>query len=84
MGQYNGEKFQHHMKTRWMGRGCPMCGHSEWIVANTTFQLSVLDDGTLEPRQARGVMAFIPVTCGHCGTIMLVSALQSGAIEPGI
>ena len=70
---FDSNKAIAHLKQKWQGRMCPLCGAGNWTVVDKMFQLMEYTDGGLT--LGAPVLPVIPVVCGNCGNTILVNAL---------
>lgn len=80
MAKIEPEKVIEHLKAKWGGKPCPMCGSGPWNVQNSTFQLSEFSEGNLVI--GGPVIPVVPVICGNCGYVTLVNAIVAGVQKP--
>ncbi len=76
---YNTERFIQHLKDRWSGRGCPLCGTSDWQVQDSVFELRQFSGGGLQ--LGGSIIPLVPVICANCGNTVLVNALKAGVLD---
>jgi hypothetical protein len=72
--------FLEHLKKKWGGRPCQMCGIGNWNVQTSAYELRQFFQGNLVVGGGP-VIPVIPVVCTNCGNTVLVNALVSGAIS---
>lgn len=80
MAKFNSEKFLSHLKEKWGGRPCPLCGIGNWNVSDSVYELREFHDGNLVLGSGP-IVPVVPVTCSNCGNTIMVNALLSGAVE---
>ena len=80
MAKFNSEKFLNHLKKKWEGRPCPLCGIGNWNISDSVFELRKFHGGNLVI-SGGPVVPIVPVTCSNCGNTIMVNALLSGAVE---
>jgi hypothetical protein len=68
-----------HLKRKWKGRSCQMCGTGNWNVQDKVFELAEFPQGSL--MVGGPVIPVIPVVCSNCGNTVLVNAILSGAVK---
>ena len=66
MAKFDGTVAIKHLKDKWAGRPCPMCGTGNWNVNDSTFQLTEFNQGSVVI--GGPVIPIIPVTCGIAAT----------------
>jgi hypothetical protein len=59
---------------------CPMCGGTEWYIADEAGHLENIDLGQRQPGPGRG-MPVIVVACDNCYCVYLFSAVGLGLID---
>ena len=69
MAKFDAGKVIEHLREKWSGRPCPMCGVTAWNVQDSTFQLLEFNQGSLVV--GGPVIPVIPVTCSNCGNTVL-------------
>ena len=79
MTDINVDRTLEFIKEKWKNR-CPMCDHADWHVQNRSFELREFQSGSIVIGGAP-VIPVIPITCGNCGTTIIVNAFVVGAIE---
>jgi RNase P subunit RPR2 len=81
MGQkIDGGKLVMHLKDKWKGRPCQMCGIGNWNVSDSIFELREYNNGDLIVGGGP-IMPVVPVTCDNCGNTVFVNAIRAGLIE---
>jgi len=81
MGQkFNSGKFVNHLKEKWKGKPCPICGAGNWNVSDSIFELREYNQGDLIVGGGP-IIPVVPVTCDNCGNTVLVNAIKAGIIE---
>lgn len=80
MAKFNAQKIIDHLKDKWQNRTCPLCGHGNWNVSDSVYELREFNDGALMVGGAP-IVPVVPVTCNNCGNTIMVNAILSGAIE---
>lgn len=80
MAKINSEKFLNHLKEKWKGQSCPLCGVGNWNVSDSVYELREFHDGNLVIGSGP-IVPIVPVTCSNCGNTIMVNALLSGAVE---
>jgi hypothetical protein len=78
MAKFDGSKAIEHLRTKWAGRPCPMCGVNNWSVQDSTYQLLEFNQGTLVV--GGPVIPIVPVVCNNCGNTILVNAIIAGLL----
>jgi hypothetical protein len=73
-------KLGNHLKDKWKGRPCQMCGLGNWNVSETIFEIREYNQGDLIVGGGP-ILPVIPVTCDNCGNTILVNAIKAGLIE---
>jgi hypothetical protein len=82
MTKIDGTRLIEHLRQKWMGRPCPMCGVGNWNVQDTTFELREFNEGNLIVGGGP-IIPIVPVICSNCGNTVLVNALSAGLVTPG-
>ena len=80
MAKFNSEKFLVHLKEKWQGRTCPLCGVGNWNISDSVYELREFHGGSLVLGSGP-IVPVVPVTCSNCGNTIMVNALLSGAVE---
>ncbi|RXK48849.1 hypothetical protein [Aquirufa rosea] len=81
MGQkIESEKLLNHLKEKWQGRPCPMCGVGNWNVSDTIFELREFNQGNLV-MGGGPIFPVIPVTCDNCGNSVFINAIVTKLVE---
>ncbi len=80
MTKLDGNKVIEHLKAKWSGRPCPMCGVGNWNVQDSTYQLLEFNEGGLVI--GGPVIPVIPIVCSNCGNTLLVNAITAGILKP--
>jgi len=80
VAKINSEKFLNHLKEKWKGQPCPLCGVGNWNVSDSVYELREFHDGNLVIGSGP-IVPIVPVTCSNCGNTIMVNALLSGAVE---
>ena len=80
MPEIKPEKVISHLKEKWKGRNCPMCGIGNWNVSDKIFEVREFNGGDLI-LGGTPIIPVVPVTCSNCGNIIMVNAIISGAVE---
>jgi len=80
MANFDSEKFLTHLKEKWEGRACPLCGVGNWNISDSVFELREYHGGNLVIG-AGPIVPIVPVTCSNCGNTIMINALLSGAVE---
>jgi hypothetical protein len=78
MAKFDGSKVIEHLRAKWAGRPCPMCGVNSWSVQDSTYQLLEFNQGTLVV--GGPVIPIVPVVCNNCGNTILVNAIIAGLL----
>lgn len=47
MAKFNLEKILTHLKEKWKGRPCPLCGVGNWNLSDSVYELREFNDGNL-------------------------------------
>ena len=82
MGQkLDSEKLLEHLKTKWQGRHCQMCGTGNWNVSDSIFELREYNNGNLI-LGGGPLIPIVPITCDNCGNTVFVNAIKAGLIDP--
>ena len=79
MAKINSEKVLNHLKDKWKGKPCPLCGVGNWNISDSVYELREFHDGNLVLGSGP-IMPIVPVTCSNCGNTIMVNALLSGAV----
>lgn len=80
MAKFNSDDFLTHLKDKWAGRPCPLCGVGSWNISDSVYELREYHGGGFVI--GRGpIVPVVPVTCSNCGNTVMVNALLSGAVE---
>ena len=79
MTKVESDNFIRHLSDKWNIRGCPMCGTRNWNVSDKVFELREFHGGSLVLGPGP-IVPLIPVICGNCGNVVLVSAIVSGTV----
>ncbi len=77
----NHEKLAKHLKSKWMGKPCQMCGVGSWHMTDTVFELRVYREGNLL-LDGGPITPYIPIICDNCGYTVFVNADVAGLIDP--
>lgn len=81
MGQkIESEKLLNHLREKWQGRPCPMCGVGNWNVSDSIFELREFNQGNLV-MGGGPIFPVIPVTCDNCGNSVFINAIVSKLVE---
>lgn len=80
MSKIDGQKVIEHLKEKWKGRSCQMCGVGNWNVQDTAYEVRQFSQGGLVV--GGPVIPVVPVVCTNCGNTVLVNAIIAKAIEP--
>ncbi len=80
MGNFDVQKFIEHLKEKWAGRPCQMCGGANWNVQRTVFEIREFDKGSLTV--GGPVIPVVPVVCNNCGNTVMVNAIISKVLPP--
>jgi hypothetical protein len=80
MAKIEAAKLIEHLRGKWAGRPCQMCGVGNWNVNESTFELREFNEGPLV--LGGPIMPVVPVTCTNCGNTILVNAVVSGVVKP--
>lgn len=80
MAKFKSEEFLKHLREKWKGRPCPLCGVGNWNVSDSVYELREFHDGNLVLGSGP-ILPVVPVTCSNCGNTVLVNALLSKAVE---
>jgi len=80
MAKFDEDSFLEHLKGKWYGKPCPLCGVGNWNISDSVFELREFHDGSIV-LGAGPIIPVIPVTCSNCGNTIMVNALLSGAVE---
>ena len=81
MNEREFEKLIEYLEQKWgSDPRCPMCGHHEWNVHGTSFELREFHEGNLVIGGGT-VIPVVPVMCINCGNTVLVNAIHAGAEE---
>jgi hypothetical protein len=78
MANLDVNKVIEHLRVRWSGRPCQMCGVGNWNVQNSIYQLLQFNQGAVVI--GGPVIPVIPVTCNNCGNTVLVNAITAGLL----
>ncbi len=62
-----------HLRLKWLGRPCQMCGQGNWNVSDKLFELREFHQGSLSI--GGPLIAVIPIVCTNCGNTILINAL---------
>jgi hypothetical protein len=81
MTKIDGSRLIAHLRQKWAGRPCQMCGVGNWNVQETTFELREFNEGNLVVGGVP-IIPVVPVICSNCGNTVLVNALSAGVIPP--
>jgi hypothetical protein len=79
VSKIDGEKLLQHLKTKWGGRSCPMCGVGPWSVQDAAYEVRAFGQGGLLVGGA--VIPVVPVVCMNCGNTVLVNAILAGVVK---
>lgn len=82
MGKIATGQILPHLRAKWAGRACPMCGIGSWNVQDSVFQLMEFNEGNVVI--GGPVVPVVPVVCANCGNTVLVNAIISGLIKPPV
>jgi len=80
MAKFDGNKAIEHLRAKWSGRPCLMCGDGNWNVQDSIYQLLEFNHGGLVI--GGPVIPIIPVVCSNCGNTLLVNAITAGIVTP--
>ncbi len=80
MARFDGNTVITHLRAKWAGRTCPMCGVGNWNVQDSTYQLLEFNDRSLVV--GGPVIPVVPVVCANCGNTLLVNAITVGLVKP--
>jgi len=81
MGQkIDSEKLLSHLKSKWQGRSCQMCGTGNWNVSDSIFELREYNQGNLVIGGGP-IIPVVPITCDNCGNTVFINAIKAGLIE---
>lgn len=81
MGQkVDTEKLLSHLKSKWQGRPCLMCGTGNWNISDSIFELREYNQGNLV-LGGGPIIPVVPITCDNCGNTVFVNAIKAGLIE---
>lgn len=69
-----------HLRVKWAGRSCNMCGQGNWNVSGKLFELREFQSGSLSV--GGPVVPVVPIVCTNCGNTVLVNAIVSGVVPP--
>lgn len=78
MAKFDGSKAVEHLRAKWHGRSCQMCGAGNWNVQDSTYQLIEFNQGGLV--LGGPVIPVIPITCSNCGNTILLNAITAGIV----
>ncbi len=78
MANLDVNKVIEHLRVKWSGRACQMCGVGNWNVQNSIYQLLQFNQGAMVI--GGPVIPVIPVTCNNCGNTVLVNAITAGLL----
>lgn len=67
-----------HLKKKWHGRSCQMCGTGNWNVQGAVFELRQFFHGDMV--LSGPIIPVVPVNCTNCGNTVLVNAIIAGAM----
>jgi ribosomal protein S27AE len=74
------EEMIEHLKKKWPGKSCPMCGGEKWIVGDDMYAVCMFANGAL---QLGGKMfPMVSVVCGNCGFTVWINGIVSGLFKP--
>jgi len=74
------EKIINHLKTKWGGRPCQMCGIGSWNVSDSIFELREFNAGNMVLGNGP-LIPVVPITCDNCGNTVFINAIKAGLIE---
>ncbi len=81
MSEVNSEKIIKHLKEKWKGRACPMCGIGNWNISDKMFELREFHGGNMVMGGNSSVAPVATVTCDNCGNTVLVNGIVAGLTE---
>lgn len=79
MAKFDANRVIEHLKQKWQGKPCPMCGHGNWKVQDSTYQLIEFNEGRFV--LGGSVIPIVPVTCSNCGNTVLINAIMAGTVK---
>lgn len=77
----DGEKLINHLKEKWKGKPCQMCGTGNWNISDSIFELREYNKGNIVIGGGP-IIPIVPITCDNCGNTVFVNAIKAGLIEP--
>ncbi|MCR4315269.1 MAG: hypothetical protein NUW37_02860 [Planctomycetes bacterium] len=80
MTTVNSELLIDHLKKKWRGKPCTLCGASSWGVSDKVYELREFNEGDFKVGNVP-IMPLIPVTCDNCGNTILVNAILTGFVD---
>ena len=79
MADINADRMIAHLRDKWKGRNCPLCGEGGWQVQDKAFELREFHGCTMV--LGGPVIPLIPITCSNCGNTVLVNAISAGVLD---
>ncbi len=80
MAKIDGKKIVDHLRVKWAGRPCVMCGVGNWNIQESTYELREFNEGNMVI--GGPIIPVIPVVCTNCGNTILVNAIVAKVIIP--
>lgn len=81
MGQkVDSNKLISHLKLKWQGRPCQMCGTGDWTVSDSIFELREYNLGNLVIGGGP-IVPVVPITCDNCGNTLFINAIKAELID---
>ena len=80
MAKIDTSKLVNHLKAKWAGRPCFMCGVGNWNVQDSTYELREFNEAAFVV--GGPIIPVIPVVCTNCGNTVLVNAIIAELVTP--
>ena len=81
MSSFDSSQVIRHLKDKWRGKPCPMCGNGKWSVNDKIFKLREFNEGNLIVGGGP-IIPIIPIICESCGNTLLINAIVTKAVVP--
>ena len=78
----DGQAFIKHLREKWKGRACPMCGIGSWNITDSVQMLPAFTEDAVIMGKPLPVVPVVAVVCNNCGNTILVNAIVSGQVKP--
>ena len=80
MADIDADKLIAHLKSKWQGRSCLMCGTGNWNVSDKVYELRGYHGGGLTIGGV-AIVPVLPITCDNCGNTILVNTIVAGVLK---